>query len=62
MGNQVETPVGGHPLAEFTTRLRTRLDQLTATSARPVRATVAAEQRHVLTELAVASAQLESLR
>ncbi len=62
MSEQVETPVSGHPLAEFTTRLRTRLDQLTASSARPVWALAEAEQRQVLTELAVASAQLESLR
>ncbi len=66
MSNPVETPVespaGGHPLAEFTTRLRARLDQLTASSARPVWAMDPAEQRHVLSDLAVATAQLEALR
>ena len=62
VGTPVESPAGGHPLAEFTTRLRTRLDQLTATSARPVWAMDPAEQRHVLSDLAVATAQLEALR
>ncbi len=62
MSNPVESPAGGHPLAEFTTRLRARLDQLTATSARPVWAMDPAEQRHVLSDLAVATAQLEALR
>ncbi|ROR93060.1 HNH endonuclease signature motif containing protein [Nocardioides aurantiacus] len=70
MSDTTETPAGTppgtsactHPLADFTTRLRTRLDQLTATSARPVWAMEAAEQRQVLTDLATATAQLEALR
>ncbi|WP_235562079.1 hypothetical protein, partial [Marmoricola sp. Leaf446] len=62
MEEQVQTPAGGHPLAEFTTRLRTRLDQLTTPAARPVWAMDAAEQRQVLTDLATATAQLDALR
>ncbi|KQT91621.1 hypothetical protein ASG49_11510 [Marmoricola sp. Leaf446] len=63
MRDQVETPTSGHPLAEFTTRLRDRLDALTdPAQSRPVWALDAAEQRHVLTELAAATAQLEALR
>lgn len=62
MEEQVANPTSGHPLAEFTTRLRARLDQLTTSAARPVWAMDAAEQRQVLTGLATATAQLEALR
>ncbi|KQT89159.1 hypothetical protein ASG49_15215 [Marmoricola sp. Leaf446] len=51
-----------HPVAGFVHRLRSRLDDLDRPTARPVWAMTPAEQRHVLTELAVAQAQLDSLR
>ncbi|GAB4000104.1 HNH endonuclease signature motif containing protein [Nocardioides marmoraquaticus] len=51
-----------HPVAEFTTRLRHRLDQLTAPTARPVWAMRTEELAGALLDLATAQAQLDALR
>lgn len=51
-----------HPVADFVDRLRSRLDDLHSPTTRPVWALTPTEQRHVLTQLAVAQAQLDTLR
>ncbi|GAB3653693.1 HNH endonuclease signature motif containing protein [Nocardioides korecus] len=66
MTTPVPEPVGGplpgHPLVEFGTRLLTRLEQLSESSARPVWSLTPAESRQLLVDLAVASNQLEAIR
>ncbi|SDS16048.1 protein of unknown function [Nocardioides scoriae] len=51
-----------HPVVDLVVRLRARLDDLASPASRPVWALDTSEQRHVLTELATAQAQLEALR
>ncbi len=62
MSTPADEIVTTHPVAVFVERLRTRLDELDRPSARPVWAMTPAEQRRVLTDLAVAQAQLDALR
>ncbi|GAB3993083.1 HNH endonuclease signature motif containing protein [Nocardioides marmoraquaticus] len=62
LGSVDPSDVPRHPVADFTRRLRHRLDQLAAPSARPVWAMRAEELRETLLDLATAQAQLDALR
>ncbi|GAB3992419.1 HNH endonuclease signature motif containing protein [Nocardioides marmoraquaticus] len=62
VGSADPSDVPRHPVADFTRRLRRRLDQLAAPSARPVWAMRAEELRETLLDLATAQAQLDALR
>ena len=60
---EVIDPATAHPVAGFVARLRGRLDELVDPArTRPVWAMTEGELRYVLTELATATAQLESVR
>ncbi|GAB3992981.1 HNH endonuclease signature motif containing protein [Nocardioides marmoraquaticus] len=60
--SEPDAGVPRHPVADFTRRLRHRLDQLAAPSARPVWAMRAEELADTLLDLATAQAQLDALR
>ncbi len=62
MSSPADETATAHPVVDFVDRLRARLDVLGGPGSRPVWGLTAAEQRHVLTELATAQSQLDAVR